>query len=58
MFITRAMGVMNRIKKHMKLIERAMGVLLVAVGLALLTGAFTTLSFWLLETFPSLATLG
>ncbi|MGJ8627840.1 MAG: cytochrome c biogenesis CcdA family protein [Sulfitobacter sp.] len=58
MFITRAMGVMNRLKKHMKLIERVMGVLLVAVGLALLTGAFTSFSFWLLETFPSLATLG
>ena len=58
MFITRAMGVMNRLKKHMKLIERVMGVLLVGVGLALLTGAFTTFSFWLLETFPSLATLG
>ncbi|MGJ8618534.1 MAG: cytochrome c biogenesis protein CcdA, partial [Sulfitobacter sp.] len=58
MFITRAMGVMNRLKKHMKLIERIMGALLVAVGLALLTGAFTTFSFWLLETFPSLATLG
>lgn len=58
MFITRAMGVMNRIKKHMKLIERVMGALLVAVGLALLTGAFTTFSFWLLETFPRLATFG
>tara|TARA_R110000787_G_scaffold154880_1_gene268561 strand:- start:91 stop:843 length:753 start_codon:yes stop_codon:yes gene_type:complete len=58
MFITRAMGMMNRIKKHMKLIERVMGLLLVLVGLALLTGAFTSLSFWLLETFPSLATLG
>jgi len=58
MFITRAMGVMNHLKKHMKLIERVMGVLLVAVGLALLTGAFTSFSFWLLETFPSLATLG
>ncbi len=58
MFITRAMGVMNRLKKHMKLIERVMGALLVLVGLALLTGAFTTFSFWLLETFPKLATLG
>ncbi len=58
MFITRAMGLMNRIKRHMKLIERMMGVLLVLVGLALLTGAFTWFSFWLLETFPGLAALG
>ena len=58
MFITRAMGVMNRIKRHMKLIERIMGALLVLVGLAMVTGAFTALAFWLLETFPALATLG
>lgn len=58
MFITRAMGLMNRIKRHMALIERIMGVLLVVVGLALVTGAFTWFSFWLLETFPVLSTLG
>lgn len=58
MFITRAMGVMNRIKRHMALIERIMGVLLIAVGLALVTGAFTWFSFWLLETFPALSLLG
>lgn len=52
------MGLMNRIKRHMALIEKVMGGLLVAVGLALVTGAFTAFSFWLLETFPALATLG
>jgi len=58
MFITRAMGVMNRLKRHMKLIERVMGGLLILVGLAMLTGAFSWFAFWLLETFPALATLG
>lgn len=58
MFITRAMGVMNRLKRHMKLIERVMGTLLVVVGLAMVTGAFSWFAFWLLETFPALATLG
>jgi cytochrome c-type biogenesis protein len=58
MFITRTMGVMNRLKRHMALIERTMGGLLVAVGLAMVTGAFTTFSWWLLERFPALATLG
>lgn len=57
-FIQRAMGVMTRLKRHMRLIERAMGALLVLVGLALLTGAFSAFSFWLLETFPGLAVLG
>lgn len=58
MFITRAMGLMNRIKRHMKLIERIMGTLLIVVGLAMVTGAFSWFAFWLLETFPALATLG
>jgi cytochrome c-type biogenesis protein len=35
-----------------------MGVLLIIVGVALLTGAFSAFSFWLLETFPVLSTLG
>ncbi|MGB3278513.1 MAG: cytochrome c biogenesis protein CcdA, partial [Pseudorhodobacter sp.] len=36
----------------------AMGALLIIVGLALLTGAFSAFSFWLLETFPALSALG
>ncbi|NIY99116.1 cytochrome c biogenesis protein CcdA [Salipiger sp. HF18] len=57
-FLSRAMGLMNRIKRHMGLIEKVMGLLLVAVGLMLLTGAFSAFSFWLLETFPALGELG
>ena len=57
-FIDRAMGVMNRLKRHMKTIERVMGLLLVGVGVALITGAFSAFSFWLLETFPALGLLG
>jgi cytochrome c-type biogenesis protein len=58
LFIDRAMGVMGRLKRHMKTIERVMGVLLIIVGVALMTGAFSDFSWWLLETFPGLATLG
>ncbi|RPE71334.1 cytochrome c-type biogenesis protein [Pacificibacter maritimus] len=57
-FITRAVTVMNRLKRHMGLIEKIMGALLVFVGLMLLTGAFSRLSYWLLESFPALATVG
>ncbi|MGO4916834.1 cytochrome c biogenesis CcdA family protein [Pseudogemmobacter sp. W21_MBD1_M6] len=57
-FIQRSMGVMNRIKPYLGLIEKAMGALLVLVGVALLTGAFTAFSWWLLETFPALSQLG
>ncbi|MDO5612739.1 MAG: cytochrome c biogenesis protein CcdA [Paracoccus sp. (in: a-proteobacteria)] len=58
LFINRAIGLMNRIKPYMATIERAMGALLIVVGLMLLTGAFASVSFWLLETFPGLALLG
>ena len=58
MFLTRAMGLMNRMKRHMKLIEKLMGLLLIVVGVALVTGAFSTFSYWLLERFPALAMIG
>ena len=45
-------------KQNFELIERIMGLLLWTVGLLILSGGFTDLSFWLLETFPYLGTLG
>ncbi|MCU0899317.1 MAG: cytochrome c biogenesis protein CcdA [Cypionkella sp.] len=51
LFVERSLGLMQRLKPHMKTIERVMGALLILVGLALLTGAFTDFSWWLLETF-------
>ncbi|WP_146344559.1 cytochrome c biogenesis CcdA family protein [Falsiphaeobacter marinintestinus] len=58
MFLNRSMGLMNRLKRHMGLIEKVMGALLLLVGVALVTGLFSTFSWWLLETFPGLAVLG
>lgn len=58
MFISRSMVLMNKLKRHMGLIEKIMGGLLLIVGIALVTGAFTSFSWWLLETFPGLALLG
>ena len=57
-FINRAIGLMNRIKPWLNVIERVMGLLLLVVGVMLLTGAFSAFSYWLLETFPGLAMLG
>ncbi len=57
-FIQRSLGLMNRIKPWMGAIEKAMGVLLIIVGVALVTGAFSAFSWWLLEKFPALASLG
>jgi cytochrome c-type biogenesis protein len=52
-FLDRAEGVMRRMKRHMRLIERVMGGLLILVGVALATGTFSDLSRWLNETFPA-----
>ncbi len=57
-FINRAIGVMNRFKRHMGMMEKVMGGLLVLVGLMLITGAFSSFSYWLLEMFPALSTIG
>jgi len=45
-------------RQNFGIIERIMGLLLWTVGLLMLSGGFTDLSFWLLETFPYLGTLG
>lgn len=57
-FITRAVGMMGRMRRHMGLIEKLMGLVLMVVGVALLTGGFSRLSYWLLEVFPILGKLG
>ncbi|WP_068297052.1 cytochrome c biogenesis CcdA family protein [Pararhodobacter sp. CCB-MM2] len=57
-FITRAIGFMNRLKPWMGIIEKVMGALLVLVGLALITGWLADFSFWLLDMFPALGRIG
>ncbi|WP_425098681.1 cytochrome c biogenesis CcdA family protein [Tropicibacter sp. S64] len=57
-FLPRLTGAMAWMKRHMEQIERAMGLLLWTIGLLMLTGGFSALSFWLLDTFPALGALG
>jgi cytochrome c-type biogenesis protein len=57
-FLPRLTGLMGWMKRHMEQIERVMGLLLWTIGLLMLTGGFSTFSWWLLETFPSLSLLG
>ncbi|MCB1349121.1 MAG: cytochrome c biogenesis protein CcdA [Maritimibacter sp.] len=57
-FFPRMQGLMGWMKRHMAVIERIMGALLILIGLLMLTGGFSALSWWLLETFPGLAVLG
>ncbi len=47
-----------RMKKHLVNVERAMGVLMVLTGIGFLTGAISSVSIWLLETFPALQNFG
>ena len=58
LFINRLEGVLKFFKQYFKIIERIMGLLLWTVGLLMLTGGFSSISFWLLETFPVLGILG
>jgi len=46
---------MRRFRRHLGKVEKAMGLLLLVVGISFLTGGFNELSFWMLETFPALA---
>ncbi|MGH1369037.1 MAG: cytochrome c biogenesis CcdA family protein [Maritimibacter sp.] len=57
-FFPRLQGLMAFMKRHMERIERIMGLLLWTIGLLMLTGGFSAMSYWLLETFPFLANLG
>jgi cytochrome c-type biogenesis protein len=51
-------ALLKRMRSRFSLAEKTMGGLLVLTGIAFLTGWITNMSFWLLETFPALATLG
>jgi len=45
-------------KKHLGTVEKVMGGILVVTGLLFLTGQFTRISYWFLETFPVLQSFG
>jgi cytochrome c-type biogenesis protein len=57
-FFPRLHGVMGWMRRHMRQIEAGAGLLLWTVGLMMLTGQFAAFSFWLLERFPFLASVG
>jgi cytochrome c-type biogenesis protein len=45
-------------RRHLATVEKVMGGVLVVTGLLFLTGQFTRISYWFLETFPVLSTFG
>ncbi len=47
-----------RFRRHLAVVEKTMGGLLVLTGIAFLSGWVTQASFWLLEAFPALGRIG
>ena len=47
-----------KFKRHLELVEKAMGGLLVLTGIAFLTGFLSEVSYYLLEWFPALGKIG
>ena len=58
--VERFSALFARMKAHLAMVERVMGVLLVVTGIGFLpwVGAVSSVSNWLLETFPSLQSFG
>jgi cytochrome c-type biogenesis protein len=56
--VERFSALFARMKRHLAGVERAMGVLMVITGIGFLTGAMSSVSIWLLDTFPSLQNFG
>ena len=52
------MKIMKRFRKHVGTVEKTMGALLVLTGVLFISGYVTTLSVWLINTFPELAVYG
>ena len=57
-FASRFLAWASRFKRHMHKVEMAMGGLLVVTGILFITGQMSTISLWLLDTFPIFQTLG
>jgi len=57
-FAERFIGGLRRFRRHMPMVEKAMGLFLILAGVLFLTGQMTAMSFWLLETFPALSRIG
>ena len=52
------MGFMSRFRRHVLMVERVASGLLVVTGVMVFTGSLATLSYYLLDLFPVLGTIG
>jgi cytochrome c-type biogenesis protein len=56
--VNRFLSFSKRFRRHIPVMEKSMGLLLVLTGVMFLTGWMQNISYWLLEQFPGLATIG
>jgi len=54
LFAEQFMSFLARFRRHLGLVEKVMGGLLVLTGILFLTGGMQTIAFWMLESFPIL----
>ncbi|MBD8875915.1 cytochrome c biogenesis CcdA family protein [Roseibium polysiphoniae] len=52
------LGFMKKFRKHMGVVEKAMGVVLILTGILFISGQMAVMSYWLLETFPAFSYIG
>ncbi len=58
LFSTAFLGWARRMRPHMRKVEIAVGALMVAMGALFVSGQVSTISYWLLETFPAFSSIG
>ena len=58
MFVDRITFKLRTFGRAGRLLQFTTGGVMVLAGVAMMTGQLTTFSYWLLETFPSLSTIG
>ena len=57
-FVSKSIELATKLKKQMSIIEKMMGALLLLIGILLISGDFSKISFFLLEKIPFLALIG
>lgn len=57
-FASQFLGWAAKFRRHMRAVEIALGVLLVITGILFATRQMSTISYWLLETFPVFTSIG
>ncbi len=57
-FLNESTMYLMKLKPYMRTVEAVIGAMLVVIGIAMASGAFTAFAFWLLELFPALGAIG